>query len=179
MIIYMILEVLARGFRVPEAIPIPRPCDISPQNEILEKLKPQKVISAAKYVTKFGYEASLYGNAGELPAQIPLVDATAMSLVWPQDSGVDVHLPPASQPVNPEITSQDRIIKRLIQKAIELNVPIMPQLNRAREFPNFQDLLRESLIQHSERLNRVDFADANFLLYLTTLEPGPNGSLIR
>ncbi|KAH8161272.1 hypothetical protein CIB48_g6975 [Xylaria polymorpha] len=122
---------------------------------VMEEVRPRKAMSAAEYMAKFGYEASVYGNAGELLARVPLVDVTAMSVVWPQGSGVVVDLPAASQPVEPEITSQDCMITRVIQKTLDLNLPVTPEFTKASVLPKFQDLLQKSLIQHSDRLNNI------------------------
>lgn len=50
---------------------------------VMDELRPRRAMPAAEYMTKFNYETPAYGNAGEVLAQIPLVDAAAMSVVWP------------------------------------------------------------------------------------------------
>ncbi|KAI1412125.1 hypothetical protein F5Y13DRAFT_47659 [Hypoxylon sp. FL1857] len=74
--------------------------------KVMEESRPRRAMSAAEYMAKFNREASEYGNAGEAIAEIPLVDAAAMSLVWPPDPEDDNHLPPVGLSVSNRGTSQ-------------------------------------------------------------------------
>ncbi|KAI0445155.1 hypothetical protein F4803DRAFT_571956 [Xylaria telfairii] len=128
---------------------------------IIDGVRPRKSMSVAEYMAKFSCEASVFVNAGELLAQVPLVDVAALSAVWPQGPGVGINLPVAIQPANPKITSQDRMITQVIQKTLDSGLTITLELTKASVLPNFQGLLQKSLIQHSDRLNSICSADSD------------------
>lgn len=126
---------------------------------VMDELRPRRAMSAAEYMAKFNYEASTYGNAGEVLAQIPLVDATAMSLVWPLSSTDDIHPSSAGLSADTNRTLQeDEAVMRLIRATSDIENPEMSIFDEVRAIPNFQDLLRHSLMQHSDLLGSTRLA---------------------
>ncbi|KAI0869251.1 hypothetical protein GGS24DRAFT_512303 [Hypoxylon argillaceum] len=79
---------------------------------IMDELRPRKAMFAAKYMVKFDYEASVYGNAAECLAQIPLVNSASMNLVWPPSAEDDMN-PSLALTCRHEVDSGDSLPKRL------------------------------------------------------------------
>ncbi|KAI1773228.1 hypothetical protein F4818DRAFT_121087 [Hypoxylon cercidicola] len=124
---------------------------------VMDDVRPRRPMSAAEYMAKFNYEASAYGNAGELLARIPLVDEAAMSLVWPPSSEDDIH-PPLSADTH-RTFEEDQVITRLVRATTsDLEDFDMSIFDEVRAIPNFQDLLRHSLIEHSDWLGSAPLA---------------------
>lgn len=122
---------------------------------VVEDPRPRRALSAAEYMTKFGYKAPLYESGivtRAMLAQIPLVDVNAMSVVWPLPSTDNRTLltlsDPFISPPNSERTQQSQLTTQLIQRVIDLNHINESVLTEVRSIPNFKGLLRHHLIRH-------------------------------
>ncbi|KAI1147102.1 hypothetical protein F4825DRAFT_438524 [Nemania diffusa] len=79
-------------------------------------------------MAKFDYEASVYGNAAECLAQIPLVNSASMNLVWP---------PSAEDDMNPSLAGLPAVTK-LIQETLCRSDCDMSIFDEVRAIPNFE-----------------------------------------
>jgi len=124
---------------------------------VMDKVRPRRAMSAAEYMAKFkdNHETlpTYDSNTSKqllLLARIPLIDAAAMGLVWPQEDDILPSL--ANLSVGTTRSLPDRVITSLIQSTFDIDDFDMSIFDEVRAIPNFQDLLWRNLVQHSARL---------------------------
>ncbi|KAE9365628.1 hypothetical protein N431DRAFT_431045 [Stipitochalara longipes BDJ] len=127
---------------------------------VMDELRPRSAMSAAEYRAKFKNNHTIRtyynDNVSKQLARVPLIDEAAMDLVWPLGlDGEDEILPSlASLSVGVKVNRSlpDQAITSLIQSILDLENFNMSIFDHVRSIPNFQDLLRNNLVQHSARL---------------------------
>lgn len=115
---------------------------------VMDEVRPRRATSVAEYMAKFDYEAWPSGDAVEHLARTPLVDAAAMSLVWPPRPGEDIDPLPVDLSANTEKDSQgNQAVMKLIRESSNVDFD-MSIFEEACAVPNFKGLLRHNLMEN-------------------------------
>ncbi|KAF2993710.1 hypothetical protein E8E14_002011 [Neopestalotiopsis sp. 37M] len=129
---------------------------------VVDEVRPRKAMSAAEYMAKFDYSVADYGyphhgdNMGLLTS-IPLVEATALSLVWPSDDFNDILPATIESTVSPHTshTLQSQIIRRIVQETSCMNDLDVSAFDKVRSLPGFQTLLQQNLLELSNKFGNT------------------------
>ena len=133
---------------------------------VVDEVRPRTAMSAAEYIAKFKYSYPIGDNFNDfnhiyserdntkkLLDPIPLIDAAAMDLVWPQKEDILPSL--ANLLISPPTSNRslpDEAIMNLIQSTFNMDDFDVSIFDQVRAIPNFQDLLWRYLVQHSAQL---------------------------
>ncbi|RWA05968.1 hypothetical protein EKO27_g9138 [Xylaria grammica] len=142
---------------------------------VMDEVRPRRAMSAAEFMAKWdrGHVPVMYSAVNEpriadLLAHIPLVDPTALDLVWPSDSPAGVLL--SRTKLSGE--DEDRSVIKLVDKVFDADDFDISAFNSVRALSNFQEILRRTLIKYSARLDgtqssgkliQLAFVDENHL----------------
>ncbi|KAK6853787.1 hypothetical protein PG995_010599 [Apiospora arundinis] len=152
---------------------------------VLEAVRPRRAMSAVDYMAKFDWGGDVVGEACipdlgahnrnmELLASLPVVEDTALDVVWPKKDD-DSHPPVPGTSVSAE-GQRDlkyQAIGRLIQETQNLDDLDVGILNEVRDLPGFTDSLRHNLLQNSDRIGNTRAAGR--LLRLAFVQNGHLG----
>ncbi|KAH8662573.1 hypothetical protein BX600DRAFT_437953 [Xylariales sp. PMI_506] len=123
---------------------------------VTEELRPRRAMSAAEYMDKFKYEPFTNGYAIQRLTQTAIVDISALKSVWSQGVDADEIVPLlASLAMASARSLQDQVITSLIEITLDHDDFDTSIFDKLYEIPNFKDLLRHSLMQHSARLDNT------------------------
>ncbi|KAI1172445.1 hypothetical protein F4777DRAFT_514149 [Nemania sp. FL0916] len=124
---------------------------------VMDEIRPRRAMSAAEYMAKFDYEVSEYGYIADRLDHVSLVDAAAMSLVWPTNADDDLALSPTRLPrgAGGGRSLQEQAIMRLIQETQNLEDFDMSIFDNIRFIPDFEALLRSNLLRQSNQLGHT------------------------
>ncbi|KAI1355310.1 hypothetical protein F5Y01DRAFT_173211 [Xylaria sp. FL0043] len=138
---------------------------------LVDEVHHRQAMTASEYMSKFGLksENQIRGDAVEYLGGAPLVDADAMSLVWPLEAE-DVTVTESKAGNDNDLQSQRSIgLIQMMSTTGDLENTILDELQT---MPNFQQALQQALIQQSGRfigtrakgqLIRLAFAEHNHL----------------
>lgn len=134
---------------------------------LVDEVRPRTAMSAAEYIAKFKHSYWIVDNLNnvddiysrrdnikKLLDPIPLIDAVAMDLVWPQKEDILPSL--ANLLISPPTSNRslpDEAITNLIQSTFNMENFDVTIFDQVRAIPNFQDLLWRYLVQHSAQLS--------------------------
>lgn len=124
---------------------------------VVDEVRPRAAMSAAEYMAKFKYEEEgSHGDIMERLTSIPLVEGTAMSLVWPSDESPSDDLYPSETDLSVNTrkwpTLQDQTIRTIIRHSSHIDDLDISMFDEVYSLPGFKDSLRQNLLEHSDRV---------------------------
>ncbi|OBT85729.1 hypothetical protein VE02_05221 [Pseudogymnoascus sp. 03VT05] len=124
---------------------------------VMDEVRPRRAMSAAEYMTEVDYASPPTNNIDRLIAKVPLINVSAMDLVWPPSIEEDIEmLLGRLLDANKSVLDQYRATTSLIQRILELEEPDMSVLKQARTMPHFQEIFSRVLLQDPARLLTMD-----------------------
>ncbi|KAH7383137.1 hypothetical protein BKA64DRAFT_178636 [Cadophora sp. MPI-SDFR-AT-0126] len=136
------------------------------------------VMSAAEYLTRVpGPNTIPKGEiVTKLMAQVPLVHADALEVIWPAGSEYDIALPMVDLSSRTSKSLHEQAIRSLFQSTIDVDSFGISMFDDVRKVPNFKEMLQRNLLQYSKRLGNTSSAG---LLLRLAFEDGEHLSLER
>ncbi|KFZ02230.1 hypothetical protein V500_00338 [Pseudogymnoascus sp. VKM F-4518 (FW-2643)] len=128
---------------------------------VMDKMRPRRPMSAAKYMAEFEHTISPTNNVNKLIAKVPRIDVAAMDLVWPPsiEQEIDLLLGSLRIDANRSLLEHYQAITSLIQRILASEDPDISILKLARTMPNFREVFSRVLLQDSARLLRIPSSD--------------------
>ncbi|OBT44925.1 hypothetical protein VE00_04767 [Pseudogymnoascus sp. WSF 3629] len=124
---------------------------------VMDEVRPRRAMSAGEYMTEFDHAYSPTNNINRLIAKVPLINVSAMELVWPPSIEEDIEmLLGRVLNANKSVLDQYHATTSLIQRVLELEVPDMSILKQTRTMPHFQEIFSRALLQDPARLLTMD-----------------------
>lgn len=120
---------------------------------VMDEVRPRRAMSAAEYMTEFDHTSSTTNNIVRLIAKVPLINVSAMDLVWPPSIEEDIEmLLGILLDANKSVLDQYQATTNLIQRVLELKEPDISILKQVRTMPHFQEIFSRALLQDPARL---------------------------